>query len=175
MKKTVLTYGLIAGFIVCVWINVAIVVGMDHGTMSMVFGFAAMIAAFSFIFVAVKNYRDRNNGGIISFGKAFMIGLYISLIASTIYVITWLIDYHFFVPDFMDDYARHTLDAMKEAGKPATEIAETAKEMEQYKEYYKNPFMIALMTYTEILPVGLIISLLAAAILKRKPAEVATT
>jgi hypothetical protein len=101
MKKTVLTYGLISGTIVSAWLLFAVGIGLDHmdTDYGMFFGFTAMIVAFSFIFVAVKNYRDNLNFGTITFGKAFRIGLYISLIASTMYVGSWLIDYYFFVPD----------------------------------------------------------------------------
>jgi len=58
----------------------------------MLVGYAAMLLAFSLVYVGVKSYRDRENGGVICFGKAFQVGLLISLVASTIYVITWMID-----------------------------------------------------------------------------------
>ena len=75
MKKTVLIYGLIAGIISCMgFFLLSKNMDFDKG---MIYGFGSMIVAFSLIFVAVKNYRDKHNGGIISFGKAFQIGLYI--------------------------------------------------------------------------------------------------
>jgi hypothetical protein len=104
---------------------------------------------------------------MVSFGKAFRIGLYITLIASTFYVITWAIVYNFFLPDFMDVYTQQTLRGMAATATPA-EIQETTAEMAKYKEMYKNPLFFALLTYMEILPVGLIVSLITALILKRK-------
>ncbi len=169
MKKNVLVFGLIAGAIVSVFAASVAFVGdnsdYDH---SMLVGYAAMLVAFSFAFVGIKNYRDKYNGGLITFGKAFKTGFFISLIASTMYVITWMIVFHFFVPDFMDKYAEHMLKQAAAKGASAAEIAATTSEMATYKELYKNPVMVALLTYMEILPVGILVTLISAFILKRK-------
>src|ERR1017187_9822075 len=71
----------------------------------MLIGYASMLVALSLVFVGIRNYRDKYNNGVISFGKAFKIGIMIVLIASTIYVVAWLIDYFFFIPDFMEKYS----------------------------------------------------------------------
>lgn len=137
---------------------------------NMVMGFTLMILAFSFIFVGIKNYRDKFNNGVISFGKAFKIGISIALIASTVYVVTWLIAYYGFIPDFMDKYAAHVIDQARAAGKSTVEINKAIAEMADYKEMYKTPIGVILLTYMEILPVGLVITLISALILKRKQA-----
>ena len=98
MKKLVLTYGLIAGAVVSAFMAISMMGIADDpskiGAGSMVVGYLGMLIAFAFIFVAVKNYRDKQNGGVVSFGKAFSIGLLIALIASVMYVITchWYIN-----------------------------------------------------------------------------------
>ncbi len=168
MKNIVFTYGLIAGAIVSIWLVVALAIGMDNlgGDMGMVYGFSAMIIAFAFIFIAIKKYREQHDD-LITFPKGFMIGLYISLVASTIYVVTWLISYYYFVPDFTEVYTSHVLEQLKHDGASAAELAKKTAEMEQFKEMYKNPLVVILYTYIEILPVGLLISLISAAILKR--------
>ena len=139
---------------------------------SMYFGYAMMLLAISLIFAGVKNYRDKYNGGTVSFGKAFRIGLYITLIASTMYVVNWLIDYYYFVPDFADKYAAHMLDKLKAGGASAAEMTKQAAEMESFKTMYKNPFFNMLITYTEVLPVGLLLSLISAFVLRKKVAAV---
>lgn len=171
MKKNVIVFGLIAGFIVSTLMVISMArcnsdPNFEH---SMLLGYASMVLAFSFIFVGIKNYRDKYNDGLITFGKAFRIGLYISLIASTIYVVVWLIDFYVFIPDFMDKYVAHMLKEAKENGASATELAKQAKELASNQELYKNPIMVVLFTYMEILPVGILVSLIAALILKRKP------
>src|ERR1700712_4250985 len=119
MKKTVLVCGLIAGFIsTSLFIGLMLLgkAGDDHFKHGMIYGYTLMILAFSFIFVGTKITRDKYNAGAISFGKAFSVGLYITLIASTIYVVVWMIDYHFFIPDFAEKYAAHVLDELKASG-----------------------------------------------------------
>ena len=170
MKKIVLVYGVIAGIIVAGWL-VAIVSlkspeGLENG---MFYGYASMLLAFSLIFVAVKKYRDQHQGGQISFGKAFKIGLLITLIASTIYVVSWQITYYNFIPDYMDKYTEKMISEMKAENKSQAVIdAETIK-MKSFNEMYQNPLFNALLSYAEIVPVGLLISLICALILKRKP------
>lgn len=170
MKKIIIVCGLISGLIVTAVMLVSMTMcGQDiNYENGMIYGFGSMILAFSLIFVGIKNYRDKYNNGVISFGKAFKIGFFISLIASTMYVIAWAIDYNFFIPDFMDKYAALSIEKLKAAKASTEDINNQAKEMADMKVMYKNPFFFIVMTYAEILPVGLLITLISAAILKRK-------
>jgi amino acid transporter len=170
MKKNIIVFGLISGLIVSAFMAVSI--GMCYKSNdfdgSMIIGYAAMIVSFSFVFVGIKNYRDKFNNGMISFGRAFKLGLMITLIASTLYVITWLICYYGFIPDFMERYSGHVLEGMKDKGLSQTEMDAQLAEMNTYREMYKNPLFVILLTYMEILPVGILITLISAFILKRK-------
>ncbi len=173
MKKNIIVYGLIAGAIVSVLMLSSVNYlshcegNVDYDT-SMLIGYASMIIAFSLVFVGIRNYRDKYNEGVISFGKAFKIGILIVLIASTVYVVAWLIDFFFFIPDFMKKYAAHMLDELKASGASPEEIDKQTKEMAYFGRMYQNPFFNAMMTYTEILPVGLIVTLISSLILKTK-------
>lgn len=172
MKRIVLVYGIIAGLIVTGMMAFSTGYYCTRGDFEggMIYGYSAMIISSSMIFVGIKSFRDKQNGGTINFGKAFKVGLYISLVASTIYVIGWLINYYFFIPDFMDKYAAAMIGKAKASGISAAELAEKTAYMEKMKEWYKNPLFVILMTYVEILPVTLVISLISALILKRKTA-----
>jgi Protein of unknown function (DUF4199) len=174
MKKTVIICGLIAGLIsTSLFIGLMILGKADHDDFEngMIYGYTLMILAFSFIFVGTKITRDKHNGGAISFGKAFRVGLYITLIASTIYVIVWLIDYYVFIPDFGEKYAAQAIEKLKASGASQLEIDDTTTKMAKFSAMYKNPFFNALVTYSEILPVGLLVSLISAWTLKRKRKE----
>ena len=173
MKKNILIYGLISGLIISALmaVNLSMCVKSGDFESSMLIGYASMLIAFSMIFVGIKNYRDKYNGGVISFGKAFKVGLFITLIASTIYVIVWLIEERLFFPDFIDKYTAHEINKLQSSGASATELANKTKDLEQAKEMYKNPFLKILFTYAEILPVGLVVTLISSLILKRKTAK----
>lgn len=169
MKKTILINGLIAGFIVTAMmvISSALCYNDPNFKGSMVLGYLGMLLAFSFVFVGIKSYRDKHNSGVITFGKAFKIGLLITLIASTAYVAVWLVEYYFFIPDFMEKYTAHILKQATESGATVAEIQAQTNEMEMYKEWYKNPILVVILTYAEVLPIGLIVTLISALILKR--------
>ena len=169
MKKIIITYGLIAGLLVSALMVVSLPFKESLSmTTGMIYGFATMILAFSLIFVAIKQYRDKYLGGSISFGKAFLIGLGITLITSIFYVVTWEIEFKYFVPEFMEEYTRQSLDTMKEKGMTETELTTAKKEMDAYVVRYQDPLYRIPVTFTEIAPVGLLISLVCAGILRRR-------
>ena len=175
MKKNILVFGTISGVIVATFMAISMALmasrtsESDHGNGSMIIGFASMAVAFSFVFVGIKNYRDKQNGGTISFGKAVLLGCMISLLASTIYVVTWAVEYHIFLPDFMDKYAAMQIKQLKESGVSGAALEDGLKSIETDSYNYKHsPFFFTVYTYMEILPVGILITLISALILKRK-------
>ncbi|MFY0698319.1 MAG: DUF4199 domain-containing protein [Balneola sp.] len=169
MKKIVFIYGVIAGIInLAVSYLIFVVLGnaFSH-SQNEVMGYLVMIVALSIIFVAIKQYRDKNLGGVIKFKTAFLVGLYISLIAGTIYVANWEIYMQTAgSDDFIEQYQSSMINNMKADGASEEAIQEQMEKNEYYKEMYSNTFFRILITYSEILPVGLIISLLSAFLLK---------
>lgn len=174
MKKIIITYGLIAGAIVTSFMAYGVYV-MDKDPDyegSMVLGYTAMLVGFTFVFIGIKNFRDKHNNGVITFGKALKIGALISLIASTIYVGVWLIEYYCFYPDFMEKYTAAMIKKMDTAAMTAAEITAKKEEIDMYREMYKNPLWVILLTYAEILvPIGLLVPIISALILKRTEAK----
>lgn len=171
MKKNILIFGLLAGLIVSTFMAVSMIKCYQSKDFegNMVLGFSSMIIAFSTIFIAIKNYRDHYNKGLISFKKAFNIGILITLIASTLYVVTWLVVYYNFLPNFMELMTADSIakiQANKELS--AIEVNEQIASLKQMNKLYENPAIVVAFTYVEIFPVGLIITLLSAFILKRK-------
>lgn len=173
MKRTILVFGLIAGFIAStfmaasmVWVSnhstTEVADGMDYG---MFIGYASMLVAFSFIFVAIKTYRDKHQGGTITFWQGCKIGLMIALIGSTMYVITWAFVYKYILPDFMTNYLNAAIEAAKSSGKSEAEIAALVKETAGLAEFYSTPLGFTLYTYVEILPVGILVTLISSLIL----------
>lgn len=170
MKKIIWVNGLIGGSIVAVLMiaSTFLSYGQANYEASMALTYLGMLLAFSFVFVGVKSFRDNHNSGKISFGKAFKIGFLIALIASSVYVLVWLVEYYFFIPDFMEKYTAEIMKQYSEENYTVAEIQAKTAELEGYKEMYKNPLWVIGMTYMEILPIGIILSLIAALVFKRK-------
>lgn len=133
-----------------------------------VLGYAIMVIIFSMTFFGIRNYRNKELGGTITFGKAFLTGAWITLLGATMYVVVWLFYYYLFVPDFLDVYIPHVLKETAESH--PEQLTQTAVQMEDFREMYKNPLFVILITYFEVVPVGLIVALISALVLKRKSA-----
>ena len=170
MKKTILTFGLISGAIIsvlmCATVPFADRLGFGH---SYLVGYTTMILAFLLVYFGIRSYRDNFGGGHITFGKAFVIGISITLISSLCYVVTWEIVYFQFMPDFMDKYGAYAIQKLQASGASAAAIQAKVEEIKRYKVLEDNPLTNAAMTFLEPFPVGLIITLASAAILRRKP------
>ncbi len=181
MKKTVLTFGIIAGLI-CGAMFFIFAPGegesydFENGQL---YGYITMAIALSSIFFAVKQYRDKHLGGSIKFGKAFLIGLYITGVAGVVYVASWELYSLTMSNDFADQYMAYMKTQLAEEGMSEAEIEKEVASQQEMMDLYKNniPFRLAI-SFTEILPVGLLISLISALIfgvfLKPRPPATAT-
>src|SRR5271163_4764811 len=169
MKKTVLTFGLIAGVIVSVLMGGSLLIADKLGSYhSMLLGYTIMVASFLLVYFGIRSYRDNNLAGQISFGRAFACGILITLITCVCYVATWEILYFNFIPHFMDSYFAAQVHKVQSSGlDPATAAAQVAA-IQHSQQLYQNPFVNMAYTFIEPLPVGLIITLVSAAILRRK-------
>lgn len=165
MKRSVTIFGLILGLILS--INVVIQVRLFYTNPDMhrnaVLGYTFMVLVFSLIFFGIRNYRNKELGGVISFGRGFKTGTLIALVASTMYVIVGLSYYYLFAPDFMDLYTAYVLK-----NTPAADLPAKTAEMANFKEMYKNPLFAILISYSEVFPIGLVVALISALILKKK-------
>lgn len=166
MNKIILKYGILGGIVASLVMTSITIYMMNHPeeTVGMFFGMLTMILAYSFIILGILKLRKENNN-TLPFSKAFLCGLGIIFISSTIYVLVWLLIYYNFFPNFMEHYCEL---ALKQT--PPEELVAKKAEMEQYKELYKSPIGVILLTYMEILPIGAIFALISAFILKKKQA-----
>ncbi len=170
MKKTILTFGLISGAISSL-VMVAIVpfadrIGFERGP---VIGYSSMVLSFLLVFFGIRSYRDNVGNGQITFLKAFAVGISITLISCVCYVVTWEIIYYNFLPDFWDKYGAHLVEKLRAAGASPAAIEAKLQEVAKYKELYKNPLLNAVLTFIEPFPIGLVITLISALALRRKP------
>jgi hypothetical protein len=182
MLRTILVYGVFAGLVVAVPMMLLMANSNfgdnDHGSHSLITGYALMLLAFTMIFIGVKRYRDRTLGGVIRFLPALLVGLGISVIASVIYVIGWEITLAATDYSFMADYSAAMLEAERARGVAPEIIAQKAAELAKMTEDYKDPFYRMPLTFVEIFPVGVIVSLVTALLMRNSrflPMKVETT
>ena len=169
MRKIVFTFGLIAGAMLSAMMLMTIPfmdkIGFEKGE---VIGYTTMVLAFLMIYFGVRSYRDNVAGGTVKFGRAFLVGLAITVVASTCYVATWQVVYYKFAPDFLEKYSAFAMEKAKKSGASEAKIAATRKEMAEFVAFYKNPLANIAMTFLEPLPIGLLFTLGSAGILSRK-------
>jgi Protein of unknown function (DUF4199) len=169
MKKIVLTFGLISGVMIAamMFATLAFVdkIGFDKGV---IVGYTAMIIAFMLVFFGIRSYRENVGQGSVTFGRAFAVGILITVIACVFYVVAWEIIYFKFMPDFVDKYGSYVVEKERAAGANQQAIDAKVQEMKTLKTQLDNPFINAAMTFTEPFPVGLIVTLISAAILRKK-------
>ncbi len=172
MKQITIKYGIIGGIIIAVLMLLSIPLMTDMTkesyAIAQIVGYISILLSLSTVFIAIKTFRDQFNNGEIKFGKAFLIGLYITLIAGTIYSLTFLVYFNFIDNSFLDLYKSVEIEKINQLSITAAEKFEKIAEMNSQMEMYSNPIVMFLASLlVEYFPVGLVVSLIAAAILKR--------
>jgi hypothetical protein len=171
MKKTVLTFGLISGLMISVLMDGSLLIANKIGgssAHSMVLGYTMMVASFLLVYFGIRSYRDNTLAGQITFGRAFACGILIALITCVCYVASWEVIYFNFMPHFMDSYFAAQIAKVQSSGlDPAVAAAQVAA-IQRSQQLYQNPFVNAAYTFIEPLPVGLIMTLISAAMLRKK-------
>ena len=171
MKKTILTFGLISGVLASALMCTTVPLLRDttHGNRALLIGYTTIVLAALLIFFGIRSYRDNIADGYITFGRAFTIGIGITLISCVFYVITWEIVYFNFMSHSMDGYFAALIQkAQSSPGTPQTIQAKVAA-IRHSQQAYQNPLFNALYTFIEPFPVDLLITLISATILRRKP------
>ena len=172
VRKIVITYGLISGaiitflFLLSMYLWQKGIINFDNGEY---FGYGSMLVALLMVFFGIKSFRDNQNGKSIGFWKGAQVGILISLLASFVYAASWEV-YMQVSPEnkFVEKYSEHYIGKLKENGASQEEIDRTTSEMASMQQMYKNPIIRFGMVLLEILPVGFIVTLLSAAILRKK-------
>lgn len=169
MKKIVLTFGLISGAITCAMMFATVpLIGRVSFDKLEVVGYTTFVIAFLMVFFGIRSYRENVNGGRITFGRAIKVGLLITLLSCACYVIAWEIIYFKITPDFAEKYGNYMIEESRAAGASAEAIAAQREQVKSFKVMYDNPLYNAALTLLEPLPIGLLATLVSAAILRRK-------
>lgn len=174
MKKVVITFGTIAGALsmifTCVIATLCDKNMIDFSKAELV-GYASMIIALSMIFFGIKSYRDNYNNGKITFRKAVQVGILITVIGSVGYIIggeVYTAINPGFAPKVMEKYKEFETAKMTQRGATQAEIDTAVQQMTDMIKMMENPFLRVVIYLVEIFPVGVIITLLSAALLRKR-------
>jgi hypothetical protein len=171
MFNRILSYGAGAGLIVGIPLFAITLAFKDHPPSEqygMLIGYSIMLVALSLVFVAVKRYRDVDLGGVISFWRALVLGLGVSVVAGVFYVIAWEATLAVAGGDFIGEYTRKYIAQQQAAGLAGEALAKLTREIEVFNAQYANPLFRLPMTFVEIFPVGVLVSLISAALLRNR-------
>jgi hypothetical protein len=168
MLRKILSYGSVAGLIVGIPLSVLTIAMNGHmmGRYGMVLGYLTMLIALSTVFVAIKRHRDTDLGGAIRFWPALGLGLGISAVAGVFYVLAWELAQAVTHMDFAGEYAKMMIEQQKAQGVTGEALVKLVAEMEVFKVQYPNPLYRLPMTFAEIFPVGVLVSLVSAGLLR---------
>ena len=167
MFRKILSYGTLAGLIVGIPLSVLVVAMRGHEMhYGLLIGYATMLVALSTVFVAIKRYRDVDLGGVIGFWPALGLGLGISFVAGIIYVAAWETAVAVTHLDFASSYAATMIAQKKASGVSGEALSKFIAEMERFKVQYANPLYRLPMVFAEIFPVGVLVSLASAGLLR---------
>ena len=161
-----LVYGPIAGAIAITVIVATLALDLPNHSHSLWFGYLVMLAALSLIFVAVKRYRDVEKGGVIHFLPALGLGLCIAVVAAITYAALFEAYLAATGYTFFDDYVASLGQGARASGAAPAEVARQVAEMESYRPLFENPLVRPLMIFSELFPVGLLVALVSAALLR---------
>jgi len=170
MIRIILIYGLVGAVIV----GAPMVWGMLNfhpadGAMpenGAIIGYATMLVALTGVFLGVKHYRDKVLGGAVKFIPALGVGLAISAIASMGWVIAWEISLAVTKLDFPAFYYDAMIERARTSGATAERIEQIAAEGRDFAAMYANPAIRLGITFLEMFPVGIVISVMSAALLR---------
>ena len=162
-----LVYGALSGAVIMVIMITGIVLSPHGGFFSSAwFGYLVMLVALTFVFVGVKRYRDVERGGVIKFWPALAVGLSIAVVAGIAYALVWEVYLAMTNYVFMDNYIAGIARHMKAEGASVQAVAAKMAELEPYRVYYRNPLLRLPMTFMEMFPVGLLVALVSAGLLR---------
>ncbi|MEO5814293.1 MAG: DUF4199 domain-containing protein [Gemmatimonadaceae bacterium] len=167
MKRIVWTFGLISGAVLAVMMVITMSFIGHIGDKGLIIGYTTMVVSFLMVFVGIKTYRDNVLGGLIGFGKAFQVGILIAVIGSMCYVATW--EVMFYGSDVGEKVLAQMVEQEKTRSASQQENDAKVAEMKKFQERYRsNPLFNAALTFIEVFPVALVITLVSAGVLKRK-------
>ncbi|TRX59585.1 DUF4199 domain-containing protein [Fulvivirga sp. M361] len=131
-----------------------------------IIGYSTMILCMAFVFLGIREYRDQELNGSISFGKALKTGLYIALIPSIAFGIYDLIYIMYLDPDFYDNYYNHYIQELQ-GELSGNDLKKAIVELNEQRDFFRNPGIQFMVMFLTVFMIGIIFSIISSFILKK--------
>ena len=139
MKRTVLKFGVMSGALSAAMMFATLPfidkIGFDRGEYV---GYTGMVLAFLLVFFGIRSFREQQ-GGTISFGRAFTVGTLITVISCACYVAAWEVIYFKLMPGFVDKYTAYTIAQVRASGGSDAAVHAAIERAQNFKVLYDNP------------------------------------
>ena len=130
-------------------------------------GYTTMVLSALLVYFGVRSYRTQTGDGI-TFGRGFTVGILITLVSCLSSVAAFQIVYFKVTPEYGDRFAACMVERARAQGERPEKIEETAKQAQVLKRLYDNPATNAALTFVLHFPIGLVTSLISAAVLRKR-------
>ncbi|MGY0390973.1 DUF4199 domain-containing protein [Bizionia sp. KMM 8389] len=168
MKKNIFKYGLYSAGLLTVLFSLAFIFETALSfSVSEIIGYISITIALSFIFFGIKTFRDEINKGLLSFLKAFKIGVLISLFPAFTFGVINVVYSNFINPNFSTEYYNDSIEKLR-ISLPEADFQEKLLELESQKALFENPLFNFVIMGVTVIFMGVIISIISGLILKRK-------
>jgi hypothetical protein len=169
MKKTVFRYGIISFVTICTlgFINYlgSIKISNYNGAIG---GYISIVLSLIFVYVGIKQFRDKVNGGFVSYKQAFLVGILIVIFPSLANGIYDVIYVKFIDPGFMDKYYDQAIQHMK-VELPPDQFRVKLKSLESERAMLKNLYLQFIMMFLTVFLIGVIVTALSSLVLYKRP------
>lgn len=168
MKPTVFRYGIFATLTVLVlsWSAFFLARSASFAVQEAV-GYLSIFISMIFVFLGIRHYRDKFNGGYLSFGQGLKTGILIVLLPAVFFGLFDILYTEVINPSWMDDYYSHAVEQMKKTTDPSR-LDAALKKMEAQREMFASPVMQFLLMTATVLVIGLIVTILSSLALMRR-------
>jgi len=163
--KSSIKFGLLYALFFILWTLLSYALGMERMEHGQLIGFVAtFLISILCISMGIKEEREKERQGFITYGQAFKTGMIITSISTLIYsVFSWF--YFAYINTGMIDFVKtKQMEKMQERGMDTREVEQAMR----YSEPFMTPGWFVFWGFIVTLLVGIIVTLIVSAIMQKR-------
>ena len=167
MKSTVLRYGIYATLtlLIIAWGAFFLLKNANRGLQETA-GYLSMLLAMIFIFLGIRYYRDRENGGHLTFGQGLKVGVLIVLIPAVAFGLFDILYTEVLDPTWKENYYAEYIENLRQTVS-ADKLQAAIQKAEKEKEMFSNPIFHFLIMGGTVFIIGFIVTIISSLALRR--------